>query len=234
MAHCFSLQRLARGFRDAPLNGGHGLALFYLDDGILCGDVHVVAEALQMIQREGQLLGLQLKLSKCELILVPGEPSADIESIFPREVLWDEQGIDRVIRDSNFEFLGAPVGSAEHCATVTQQRVSDAAKTISAICTHTDPQIGMRLLRICAGFCKLVYSCRVVAPHAHEAELRCFDALVRKAFVDLTDVHPNDEQWDQATRGFDTGGPGLRSTADHDIGAFLASRAPPRGNATKR
>ena len=56
------VQRLARGFRDAPLNGGHGLVLFYLDDGILCGDVHVVAEALQMIQREGQLLGLQLKL----------------------------------------------------------------------------------------------------------------------------------------------------------------------------
>ena len=80
------VQRLARGFRDAPLNGGHGLVLFYLDDGILCGDVHVVAEALQMTQREGQLLGLQLKSSNCELILASGEPSANIESLFPREV----------------------------------------------------------------------------------------------------------------------------------------------------
>ena len=90
-AHCFSLAlsilwfnaSIKRGFRDAPLNGGHGLVLFYLDDGILCGDVYVVAEDLQMIQREGQLLGLELKLSKCKLILASGEPSADIESFIP-------------------------------------------------------------------------------------------------------------------------------------------------------
>ena len=55
------VRRLARGFREAPASGGHGLTLFYLDDGILCGDVGVVAEALKAVQIEGRRLGLELK-----------------------------------------------------------------------------------------------------------------------------------------------------------------------------
>ena len=97
-----------------------------------------------------------------------------------------------------------------------------------AICKHSDPQIGLRFLRTCAGFCKLVYSTRVVAPHAHEAELGHFDALVRQAFTDLTGLRPSDAEWEQATRGFDTGGLGLRSTAVHGVGAYIASRASSR------
>jgi hypothetical protein len=65
----------------------------------------------------------------------------------------------------------------------------------------------------------------VVAPHAHLVELRRFDTLVRQAFSDLTGLHPSDSEWDQATRGFDTAGLGLRSTADHAFGAYLSSRA---------
>jgi hypothetical protein len=219
------VRRLARGFREAPANGGHGLTLFYLDDGILCGDVGVVAEALKAVQIEGRRLGLELKLSKCELILVSGEPSVDLNSLFPRDILYDHHGQDRVVRDGNFEFLGAPIGNDEFCASSTKQRVVEASKTISAICKHTDPQIGLRLLRSCSGFCKMVYSVRVIAPHAHMAELRRFDSLVRQAFSDLTGLHPTDAEWGQATRGFDSAGLGLRSTVDHGLGAYLASRA---------
>ena len=118
---------------------------FYLDDGILCGDVNVVAEALALIQSEGRRLGLELKLSKCELALISGELSHDLSGLFPREVLRDEDGEDRVLRDGNFEFLGAPIGSDEFCAASTRARVAEAAKTIKAICKHNDPQIGLRL-----------------------------------------------------------------------------------------
>ena len=219
------VRRIAQGFREAPANGGHGLSLFYLDDGILCGDICVVAEALQAVQTEGLRLGLELKLSKCELVLVSGEVSADLGALFPRDVLVDRHGRDRVVRDGNFEFLGARIGNDEHCAKVTKERVTEAAKTITAISKHSDPQIGQRLLRVFASFGKLVYSVRVVAPHAHLAELRRFDTLVRQGFSDITGLHPSDAEWDQATRGFDTAGLGLRSTADHGFGAYLASRA---------
>ena len=65
----------------------------------------------------------------------------------------------------------------------------------------------------------------MVAPHAHLAGLRCFDTLVRQGFSDITRLHPSDAELDQATGGFDTAGLGLRSTAEHGFGAYLASRA---------
>ena len=193
----------------------------------------MVAEALKLVQEEGERLGLKLKLSKCELILTTGEPSAGLSALFPQDLLFDERGQDRVLRDGNFEFLGAPIGSADFCAKITEQRVEEAATTITAICTHGDPQIGLRLLWTCGSFCKLVYSTRVVAPHAQIAELQNFDALVRQTFSDLTGLHPDDATWDQATRGFDSAGLGLRSTADHGVGAYLASRAASRDRCKK-
>jgi hypothetical protein len=98
------VRRLAQGFREAPTNGGHGLTLFYLDDGTLSGDVGAVAEALRAIQTEGRRLGLELKLSKCELVLVSGEITVALDTLCPHDVLNDRQGRDRVLRDGRLEF----------------------------------------------------------------------------------------------------------------------------------
>ena len=223
------VKQLAELSRNAPGNEGHGLTLFYLDDGIICGDVHAVAEALRLVQAECGRLGLSLKLSKCELILASGATSVDLGQLFPRDVLVDPvTGRDRVVRDGNFEFLGAPIGSDTFCAKVTKERVNEAATALEAICKHQDTQIGVRLLRACAGFCKLVYSARVVGPHAHANELALFDQKVRQAFADLTGLYTTDEEWEQAGRGFDTAGLGLRHTARHAPAAYLASRVASR------
>ena len=116
-----------------------------------------------------------------------------------------------MVQYDNFEFRRAPVGSAEHCATVSQKCVLQAAKTITAICQHTNPQIGMQLLRICAGFYTHSSTAQGSSPPTNlRNPVRRFGLLVRKVFVDPTYVHPNDEQWDQTTKGFDTGGLGLR------------------------
>ena len=109
-------------------------------------------------------MGLELKLSKCEVIFVSSSSSADLGSLFLHRILHDQHGRDRVARDGSFEFLGAPIGNDDFCANVTSQRVAEAAKTIAAIGKHTDLHIGLRIFRAFAGFCKLIYSVHIIAP----------------------------------------------------------------------
>ena len=133
--------------------------------------------------------------------------------------------MSRVAWDGNFEFLGAPIGSAEYCGAFTSERVAQAKVTLDAVAKLTDPQVGLRLLRHCAGFCKMVYSMRVTDPEAHSAALLAFDELQRATFTEITGLRPNDAQWGQAQRGFTHSGLGLRSVARHAPGAYLASCA---------
>ena len=40
------------------------LSFFYLDDGVIAGDLEVVAAALRLVEQRGRELGLKLKVSK--------------------------------------------------------------------------------------------------------------------------------------------------------------------------
>ena len=199
--------------------------LFYLDDGILCGDITTVAAGLRLVSERASTLGLKLKLSKCELILTAGHSSADLATLFPQELLVDELGNDRVVRGGGFEFLGAPIGTNEFCHQHANDRVTKATKLLEAIGNLPDPQVGLRLIRSCAGFCRLVYSARVVFPGAHVAALHSFDTVVRDTLDELTGLCLTDRQWRQAARSFRTGGLGLRSGERHAACAYVASRA---------
>ena len=68
-----TVQSLARELQGAP---GIDLSLFYLDDGVVAGDVAAVAAALRHVQERGAALGLSLNLAKCELITVGELPEA--------------------------------------------------------------------------------------------------------------------------------------------------------------
>ncbi|CAE7804962.1 unnamed protein product, partial [Symbiodinium microadriaticum] len=63
------------------------LAVFFLDDGVLAGDVAAVAAALAHVQQRGESLGLQLNLSKCETITAGSTTAADLHPHFPSELL---------------------------------------------------------------------------------------------------------------------------------------------------
>ena len=68
-------------------------------------------------------------------------------------------------------------------------------------------------LRSCAGFAKLVHSMRCNPPKAQYRALCMFDGMVRRSFGDLTGLHPNTAQWQQASLGRGHAGLGLLSTA---------------------
>ena len=98
-----TLQPLAQALRASPLE----LACFYLDDGILAGDVAVVGAALQRKAVEGAAVGLTLNLDKFELICAGAWHEADRAAHFLPPLLRAPDGSCRV--QQNFELLA--VGS---------------------------------------------------------------------------------------------------------------------------
>ena len=113
-----ALQPLAEALRASPLD----LALFFLDDGVIAGDVADVGQALSEVQRRGAALGLQLNLSKCEVVGV-GRLDADmLRSHLPDELLFKPDGTSRL--QWNFELLGAAVGDVTFHAIHATSRVN--------------------------------------------------------------------------------------------------------------
>ena len=151
-----TLQPLARELRDTP--AGLDLALFYLDDGVLAGDVAAVAAALRRVQERGAALGLALNLLKCELVSVADLPEAALLPHFPPELLRTADGATRVQR--SFDLLGASIGDTPYMVSHTAARVQAARPLLQALGQVDDPQVGLRLLRSCAGHCKLTHSIR--------------------------------------------------------------------------
>ena len=212
-----ALQPVAADLRQAPLD----MALHYLDDGVLAGDVPSVAAALQHVQQRAADVGLQLNLSKCETVAVGRLDPGTLHAHLPDSLLHDSAGNTRVLR--NFGFLGAAVGDQAFCETHTAARVAKAASLLEALAELDGPQVGVRLLRACAGYTRMVHSMRCTPPASQNRALAEFDAHARQCFGSLTRIHLTTAQWAQALRGFSQAGLGLRSSARHAPAAFLAS-----------
>ena len=200
------------------------MSTFYLDDGILAGDIEVVAEALRLLESRCPALGLSLNHGKCELVL-PGEgTNANLDELFHKDLLWDrETGESRVFLRGCFEILGASVGDKEFCEGYTRGKVEKATQLLHQISCIEDPQVALRLLRNCAGVCKVTHNMRMAPTHLHQAALAQFDEEVQSTFCKTTGLFPNRDQWQQACRGFKHAGLGLRSASLHGEAAYLAS-----------
>ena len=214
-----TLQSLARELREAPAS--LDFSLFYLDDGVLAGDVAAVAAALRHVQERGAELGLALNLLKCELVSIGDVPEAALLQHFPPELLHNPDATCRVQR--SFELLGAPVGDASYVASHTTARVQAAHPLLQALGELEDPQVGLRLLRSCASHCKLTHSLRSSPLFGGTPGLPEFDDLVRECFSSLTGLHLTASQWEQAARGLSQAGLGLRSVVKDAPAAYLAS-----------
>ena len=195
-------------------------SVFYLDDGVVAGDALSVSQGLQAIQQVARSVGLTLNLDKCELVAVGPTSSATLTANFPAQLLADVHGNSRVLRD--FDLLGAAIGTPDFVAGHTLQRVQAGKQLLDTIASLEDPQVGLRLLRACAGHCRLVHSLRCNPPAAQRPALLQFDAHVRACFSSFTGLHLDPSQWGQASRGFGHAGLGLRATAADAAAAYLA------------
>ena len=191
--------------------------LWYLDDGVLIGQAQDVRNALDTIARVGPQWGLFLNMSKCEIITPP--TSAHHASEFP------DIPVNKINVHGNFDILGSPVGSPEHCSEyLAIHAIGPAEDTLDAIATIRDPQVALALIRQCAGFCQMVYALRSTPPQtiAHLcARLDDFLMTATEAIICPLDPYARS----QAQRLKRHGGFGLRSAALHATAAYVSSVA---------
>ena len=209
-----ALQSLAQDLRGQGLD----LAFFYLDDGVIAGDVRAVVRALQLVQRRAPALGLRLNLSKCEVVGAGLLSESAVSQLLPLELL---QGASRFQR--SLDLLGAAIGDDAFVSAHTNARVEAAAPLLDALAQLEDAQVGLRLLRSCAGYTRLVHSMRCAPPTCQRGALQRFDSLVCSSLAGLTGFHLDAAQLRQAARAFAHAGLGLRSAARDAFAAYLAS-----------
>ena len=200
---------------------GLDLCTFYLDDGFLAGSIPAVAGALTHLQQHAATIGLELNLSKCDLICVGGTQATDLGDKFPAALLQAPDGSCRL--SNNFELLGAAIGDADFMGRHVLARVGAATDLLEALANLEDPQVGLRLLRSCAGHARLLHNMRCSPPSPQMTALVDFDARVRGCLASLTGLHLDRSQWRQATRPFGKAGLGLRAAAVDAPAAYLAS-----------
>ena len=137
---CIALQPVVERLRELNLE----LHMWYLDDGLLVGNVAAIKAALAILKELLPWRGLELNPSKCKLF-GPGATSPD--------VAFD--GIPRHSLDEGTVVLGVPIGNDAFVNTIVDD---DCAKL-----THMAERIGLLksnianflLLRACFGACRI-------------------------------------------------------------------------------
>eukprot|EP00731_Ephydatia_muelleri_P013255 Em0007g565a len=97
-----------------------------------------------------------------------------------------------------------------------------ASKLLSKLAS-IDPQVALILLRLCAGFCKMVHVARTTPPHLAFGSLESFDSDIRMCFSNCVVTDISDVAWKQAQLGLSYGGLGLRSISHHSCATYIAS-----------
>ena len=144
-----------------------------------------------------------------------------VSQLLPVELLRGPDGVSRFQR--SLDLLGAAVGDDAFVSAHTNARVDAAAPLLEALAQLEDAQVGLRLLRSCAGYARLVHSMRCTPPTCQHDALQRFDSLVWSSFAGITGLHLDAAQLRQAARAFAHAGLGLRSAARDAFAAYLAS-----------
>ena len=195
---------------------GLDIVVAYLDDLVIAGDDNLVLGAFRLLQNTAPLIGLQLKLSKCEIIPTAGHGSTASLADFPAEIQRKRNGF--------FDILGAPVGDAAHCQEyIRKKRILDIEEKFNELAELGDSHAAYKILSRCMGSCKMMYAMRTTRPDCAVAVFSDFDILTRSALERAFGTALPDLAWRQAMLSTSEGGLGVRSAALHAPAAFLAS-----------
>ena len=203
-------------------------SIWYLDDGCIRGSPEAVKAAYDALVVSSKQVGLKVNSSKCELVTLRGDSAADLRD--RGFVICDEPGSPGfTLHQKNFDFLGIPIGTAEHCRKYMQRKLDESKRNLEALKDLKDSQHAFYILRFCEGFCKMVFYMRGIScVDLGEDYLRDFDAEVDKCLATiLHDEHGTIPELArlQAALPIAIGGLGVRRTADHWPAAVLASQA---------
>ena len=188
------------------------LRLGYMDDVTLGGSQEAVARDVQRIMNDGKDLGLNLNVSKCELIVNPGCRITDpVLSSFPQ------------VSAADAELLGAPLFPGAALDSAWSKRCDELARAVNRLAL-IGAQDALILLRASFSAPRVQHLLRC-SPSANNSLLQTFDNLLRSAVDRITNSALSDIQWLQASMPIKQGGLGVRRVTSLATPAFLASAA---------
>jgi len=187
------------------------LRLGYLDDVSLGGDESSILHDLRKISQGGKEIGLNLNVSKCEVVqwadTIDLEEFSDFSSVHPNDA----------------SLLGAPILPGRAMDHALSVRCSDLARAIDRLKLLSSHD-ALVILKSALSTPKLLYTLRS-SPCSDHPELERFDALLRSGLSGIINISISDVNWIQASLPVSDGGLGIRSAALLAPSAFLASAA---------
>lgn len=182
----------------------------YLDDITLGGPSHIVSEDVHTVMRDGQDLGLDLNVGKCEVI--KGAFSGSLDPTVGSFITVDP---------SAAVLLGAPLSTGVSMDQALQRSITalKVARTrLKLLCAHD----ALTILRFSLSAPKLMHVLRA-APCFEHSMLADFDSVLRECLSTIVNVDLTDNQWSQASLPVRKGGLGIRLVSQLAPSAFLAS-----------
>ena len=198
--------------RDLMLSCKSPLNAWYLDDVVLGGQLHSVKEDLKRIIDSKKSLGLTVKLSKCELMLLDSQSNIDSALEFP--------GI-KVIQPEDLTLLGAPVLPCANQKILSAKL--DNLKTLTGRLKLLHEHDALYLLKNCMAIPKLLYFLRTAPCFLNPDLLAEYDDTIKTGLENILNVKMTDLVWDQVSLPTKLGGFGIRKTTELAISGYLSS-----------
>ena len=129
------------------------LSLFYLDDGIIVGNINEVKFKLDTILQVSSDIGLEIDISKCEIWW----PYFD-------DISWDifPDSINNIYGEG-IDLLGSSIGTSKFMNNHMDSKVNDCIQLQKVILNMENPNCELAIIRSCAcrlPICKIKYSLR--------------------------------------------------------------------------
>ena len=171
---------------------------------------------LEVVEREGARIGLQLNRQKSEIICTDPDTTIFVQSSLPGAL---------VVEPSTATLLGSPIGDVVS-VSATLKAKTNMLKRMGERLRCLTAQDTLLLLKHSFALPKLLYNLRT-APCFLSPVLQEYDELLRSTLSGITNINfsKDDPAWTQATLPVRMGGLGIRSAVQLAPSAFLASAA---------
>ena len=192
------------------------LSFFYLDDSTLGGSVVDLSHDLDIVERFGAAMGLQLNAGKSEVICSCPATITSILSSLP--------GV-KVVSPNEATLLGSSIGDTSSITDILRSKTTMLRRMGDRL-QHLSAHDAILLLKHSFALPKLLYNLRT-SPCFLSPALQEYDSLLKSIVSGITNIHFGEDSptWLQATLPVKMGGLGIRSAVQLAPSAFLASAA---------
>ena len=192
------------------------LASWYLDDGVLAGDIELVSKAFHLLATRAAEYGLEFNFSKCEVIVAHEDDHA------AAGVAFSEIPARQFLSVAAWDLLGTCLGDDEAVRRHLNTTIDGAVRKTSLVAAVPDAHVAFALLRYCCGFSLGVFAMRACGP-VDDVFKRLDDATIQAFGLIAVGVADPMETRTQVEMPVRFGGFGLRPCAPFAALAYVAS-----------